>query len=250
MRTRPGPPNRKGLTMTITDAPPAATPTIDAVTFDLYRDVHKAIRVELFALTTEAGRVDPSDPVARTAVADHVRSVADWLESHAHHEDTAIDPELRRLMPDLAEAVQHDHASFDARTASLIDQAEDAAAATGSDARRLGHRLYLELASFTSAYLAHQDVEERLIMPCLEASLGVPRILEIHHAILASLSPEEMGAALALMIPAINVEDRVEMLEGIKADAPPEAFEGVWALAGAVLAADDHRALGLRLGIV
>ena len=243
--------------MTITDAspaappsaPPSAPPTPDNVTFDLYRDVHKAIRVELFSLTIEAGRLDPSDQVARQALADHVTWVVDWLAQHAHHEDTRIEPDLRRLLPDLAAVVHDDHAGFDTRCESLLELAADAVTATGTDRRRLGHRLYLDLASFCSAYLAHQDLEERLIMPCLEAALGVPRIVEIHHSILGSISPEDMATALALMIPAINIDDRVEMLGGIKADAPPEVFEGVWALAASTLAIGDLQILGSRLGL-
>ena len=225
--------------MTITEAAPTTTPTIDSVTFDLYRDVHKAIRVELFAVTTEAGRLDPSDRAARDALAGHVRSVVDWLADHARHEDTTIDPELRRLMPDLAEAVWHDHAEFDARCEAMVDLADTAATAIGTARRRLGHR----------PYLAHQDLEERVIMPSLEAALGVPHVVEMHQAILASLSPAEMGAALALMIPAINLDERVKMLSGIRADAPPEAFDGVCALASMVLAPEDHAALSLRLGL-
>ena len=50
-----------------------------------------------------------------------------------------------------------------------------AAAVEASVADQVGrmHRLYLELASFTSAYLEHQDVEERVVMPALEAAIGV-----------------------------------------------------------------------------
>ena len=36
------------------------TPTpFDAVAVDLYRDIHKGIRTELFAVTTAAGSIDP-----------------------------------------------------------------------------------------------------------------------------------------------------------------------------------------------
>ena len=228
---------------------PESKPTLDDVTFDLYRDVHKAIRIELFSLTSEAGRVDPSDEAAKLALDDHLRWVVQWLAQHAHHEDVHIEPDLRRLMPDLATAVRDDHVAFDRRCETLLSLGSDAVSARRADKRRSSHRLYLDLASFTSAYLAHQDIEERLIMPSLEAALGLPRILEIHQTILASISPEDMGKALALMIPAMNIDDRAEMLGGIRAEAPPEAFDAVWALAGSVLASEDRRALGLRLGI-
>lgn len=234
--------------MTITTTEPA-TSGFDAVTFDLYRDVHKAIRIELFTITTDVGRIDPSDRVLRVALADRIAWLAGWLEGHAHHEDTVIEPELRRWAPDLAATLAADHQSFDVQAAGLVDRARDLTATGAVECRHLVHDLYLSLASFTSAYLAHQDLEERVAMPTLEAALGVPRVVEMHRAILGSIPPEEMAEALSLMLPAINAEDRVEMLGGMQMDAPPEVFAGVWALAGSVLAADDYEALGRQLGL-
>ena len=66
---------------------------------------------------------------------------------------------------------------------------------------------------------------------------------------MGSIPPEEMATSLALMLPAMNVDDRTELLGGMRAGAPAEVFEGVWALAGSVLAPADHRALAGRLGI-
>ena len=41
---------------------------LETVTFDLYRDIHKGIRNELFAVTVAAGNVDPGDDDAVVAV--------------------------------------------------------------------------------------------------------------------------------------------------------------------------------------
>jgi hypothetical protein len=51
------------------------------------------------------------------------------------------------------------------------------------------------------------------------------------------------------MLPAMNVDDRTEMLGGMQAHAPAEAFQAVWSVAGSVLRHDDLAALGRRLGI-
>ena len=111
------------------------------------------------------------------------------------------------------------------------------------------HRLYLELSSFTGAYLEHQDVEERVVMPALDAAIGVEAVGAIHGAIVGSIPPSEMAASLALMLPAMNVDNRTHLLGGMKANAPREVFEGVWGLAGSVLSELDHRAVAIRLGI-
>jgi hypothetical protein len=58
-----------------------------------------------------------------------------------------------------------------------------------------------------------------------------------------------MARFLALMLPAMNLDDRAEMLGGMRAEAPPEVFEGVWGLAGSVLDLGDRAALAARLGL-
>src|SRR5688500_6627149 len=84
-----------GPVMTITTENPSGAGFAIA-TFDLFRDIHKGIRAELFAVTSEAGSLDPADTGARIAVSEHVGRVVDLLVSHAAHEDAAIQPAIER----------------------------------------------------------------------------------------------------------------------------------------------------------
>jgi hypothetical protein len=233
--------------VTITDLP--ITSPLAAVTLDLYRDIHKAIRVELFAVTSSAGRVDPSQGIARASLASHVNDLVQLLVTHAEHEDAAIQPALERHLPELAERVEVDHLTLEARMDDLSAMAQEAAALAVPDPASQIHRLYLALAAFTSDYLEHQDIEERVIMPSLEVALGIDEVVAIHQAILASIPPDEMGRSLSLMIPAMNIDNRAELLGGMRAGAPAEVFQGVWGLVGSVLEPTDFRALADRLGI-
>lgn len=233
--------------MTITDL--SITSPLAAVTLDLYRDIHKGIRAELFAVTSTAGRVDPSQGIARAALARHVTDVVELLVSHAEHEDAAIQPTLERVLPDLAERVEVDHLTLEARMDDLTAMAQAAAALEVPDPGSKVHHLYLALSAFTSDYLAHQDIEERVIMPALEAAVGVDEVVAIHQAILGSIPPDEMAKSLSLMIPAMNIDDRAELLGGMRAGAPAEVFQGVWGLVGSVLDPLEVRALADRLDI-
>jgi hypothetical protein len=56
-----------------------------------------------------------------------------------------------------------------------------------------------------------------------------------------------MAKTLAIMIPAMNVDDRAEMLGGMKREAPPEAFAAVWGLTRSILPAPEFRILSARL---
>lgn len=81
----------------------------------------------------------------------------------------------------------------------------------------------------------------------VQRAIGVEAVVGVHHQILGAIPPDEMARSIALMLPAMNVEDRTEMLGGMRAEAPPEVFEGVWSLAGSVLAPADRNALATRL---
>jgi hypothetical protein len=226
-----------------TDQPPAA------VTFDLYRDIHKGIRAELFAVTASAGSIDPGDRLGRAALADHVAAVASLLESHAQHEDVHIEPALRAHLPELAERVATDHVALEGHIRWIDELARQTVDVAGPEQRALTHHVYLELSAFTSAYLTHQLVEERVIMPALERAVGLDAVVGMHMAIITSIPPAEMAQSLALMIPAMNLDDRAELFEGMRMSAPPEAFDGTVGIARSVLEPADFAALAQRLSL-
>ncbi len=224
-----------------------ATAPHQTVPFDLYRDVHKAIRANLFDVTAEAGRLDPSDRADRSAHAVKVRDLMRFLIFHAEHEEQRIDPAVREVLPEQSAEILASHRELEDDMDRLVALADLAFEAGREDEREAVHALYLGLALFTSAYLAHQDVEERVVMPALWDAFGIEPLLEIHLSILAAISPDDMGWGLAKMLPAMNIDDRVEMLEGMRAGGPEEAFDGVRSLAAQVLAPSDVAALDARL---
>ncbi|NNE11619.1 MAG: hypothetical protein HKN41_05160 [Ilumatobacter sp.] len=215
--------------------------------FDLYRDIHKGIRAELFAITSTAGSLDPTVRVDREAIADHVAAVGETLRRHAHHEDQFVDPVLVEHAPVLAEKVTSDHDQLERRFDGLELLAREAVDSAAVDHRRMIHLLYLELATFTSAYLTHQNIEERVIMPTLERAIGPAAVQAIDEAIVASIPPDEIARTLSFMLPAMNTVDRVEMLTGMRQSAPPEAFAAVVDLARSVLSTADVVALESRM---
>jgi Hemerythrin HHE cation binding domain len=222
---------------------------LQAVTLDLYSSIHKAIRSELFSVTTAAGFVDATDELDVAALTAHLGSVARLLDEHAQHEDVHVQPVLVAHMPALAEQIETDHARFEARMAEAVAIGEAVRSCTASERRQAVHELYIELGAFVSGYLAHQDLEERVVMPAIEKAIGVDAVVGIHMAIIGSIPPEEMTRTLAVMLPALNVDDRTELLGGMRAGAPAEVFEGVWGLVRSVLPASELTKVATRLGL-
>jgi hypothetical protein len=234
---------------TISPIEPVVESDFSVPAVDLYRDIHKGIRSELFAVTSTAGSIDPSDRCDRAALADHVVSVAGVLESHAHHEDAVIDPVLERHLPDLASVINDDHERLERMFSSITDLGTAIVDVVGSDQRRLLQLLHLDLARFTSSYLEHIDLEERVVMQRLPELLGVEEIAAMHVAIVSSIPPDEMARSLAFMLPAMNIDDRAELFGGLRLAAPPEAFDATMGLARSVLRPSDFAALADRLEV-
>jgi hypothetical protein len=244
--------------VTITDPTPTApahlaSGTADAYRLpavDLYRDIHKGIRAELFAITATAGSLDPADRGDRVALVEHLTAVAAVLASHAHHEDAVIDPVLAEHLPELSEQIRADHVRIERWFDEIVDRASELVIAPVTDQRRQAHVLHLELAGFTGEYLVHQDVEERVVMPALERVIGAEGSGHLHAAIVSSIPPDEMARSLAFMLPAMNVLDRSELLGGIRAAAPAPAFDALVGLTRSVLAPNDVDSLAQRLQLV
>jgi hypothetical protein len=226
---------------------PVEVANLDVVTFDAYRDIHKGIRAELFGVTAAVGRVDPGDRSALEMTAGRLRALVQLLISHAEHEDNFVQPYIEQHAPKLAEIVAQDHVRLEQQLASLEILSDRMVGAIATERRRLAHRLYLGMASFTAAFMDHQAVEELEVNPALSIAIGPEKLLEIDQAIVASIPPDEMAHALALMLPAMNIDDRAELVGGIKGGAPAEVFAQVQALAQSVLAPSDYDALFARL---
>ena len=107
----------------------------------------------LFMVVSEAGRLDPGDRAARSALAQRVSSLASLLESHAHHEDEFIQPVIETYQPRVAEIVAGDHARFEVRLRDISEMALGLADEPGREVRFVTQQLYLEMASFTTSQL-------------------------------------------------------------------------------------------------
>jgi hypothetical protein len=226
------------------------TAALEAVQVDIYRDIHKGIRAGLFAVTQSASAVDPHDQDAVRAVADQWTDMVQMLVEHAEHEDHFVQPVIERFAPAYAAEIAAAHPRLEAQMAQLEVLADRAADACPDRARLLNHRLYLGLASFTAEYLQHQEFEEFEVMVMLSQHLSPDELHALDAAIIASVSPERMAASAALMLPAMNIEDQVELYEGARAGGvPPEALQGMLMLAEMFLEPTRYQALVQRLGV-
>ena len=86
-------------------------------------------------------------------------------------------------------------------------------------------------------------------MTTLAARMPFEEVLAVNDAIVSSIPPDDMATSLSIMLPAMNVDDRTELLGGIRAGAPAEVFAGICALSRSVVDPADWEAVAARLEV-
>jgi hypothetical protein len=219
-----------------------------AASWDLYREIHKGLRLALFTTTAKAGSTDPAEEADITALRSEWRDTVFVLRGHHHHEDDFIDALIDRHASDLRTKVNEDHGAVE-RMLDELD-AEAGELSDTADGERGAHllRFYLNLARFTAVYLDHMAYEEEVVMPALNAVLSDAELADITATIRGSVPPADMCIFMRYMVPGMNLDERADMLSGMHANAPADIFELFRSAAEAALTPAEYQTLSERAG--
>lgn len=210
--------------------------------YDLYKDVHKGIRKELFDLGVLAGSTDFENETSLNRLKEHFNRSYNLLETHAHSEDTHVEPLIQKVNTDAATKLADTHNKLEKGINKLQQQLNSMNTEQTSIAQQ-GQQFYLQLTLFISKYLQHIADEEQIISPQLWENYDDETLLNLSVEIRASIPPPVMNNFLACMVPAMNHPERVMMFGGMKQAAPEEVFNGVCMLAQGILSKTDWERL-------
>lgn len=194
--------------------------------FDLYRNIHKGLRVMLFDLIQKSGRTDYTEPEAVASLIGATQDIFELLESHAHTENTYIMPLLRKIAPQLAWDFDAAHEDQEARLPGLLEALERIDPSS-PEAARQGHRFNVQLSRIAGELLTHMADEELELNPALWSQATDETLAEIEHQIVGSIPPDKMMRYLRWMVPSMNPREREEFA----AMLPPPVQELVATLA-------------------
>jgi hypothetical protein len=221
-----------------------STPRASVLTRDVYRQIHKGIRLGLFRVTELAGTTDRADSCAVAELIDEWDDVKFVLEGHHEHEDDAFDPLVDLHAPHLRERLDHDQS----RISTMISQIDASGAvlmhATPEQRTSLLHGFHLDLAAFTAHYLEHLRYEEEVVLPILGRAIA-DELDALVAALMRSIPPAAMCTYLKFVVPALAPDEREGLLAAMEAGYQPEVFAMLRAEAEASLAPiTDRRAVG------
>lgn len=228
---------------------PIQTPDLNG-RWDIYGAVHKGLRMAQLELLVRIGQADFGDDEATTSILSDMRHIMMLGGSHLAHENDHIHRAMEKKQPGEVDRLEDQHDSHERDFEALEQLLQAIEVADAATRKILARRLYLGFTAFIAHDLEHMHEEETVANPMLQAMFTDHELEAIEMDIISSLPPEKVIAYMRLMIPASNPDERASLLGGVKASAPPEAFNAVMDLAARpTLSAKDFAELSHRLGI-
>lgn len=216
----------------------------DETRYNFYHAIHKALRLGHCSILPALGSLDYRDRAKTEKVMADLRRLLAVGRGHLEGENREIHAALEQRVPGASAHAAHDHEDHEASFAEIEELIRAIEQAELPQRELAGRRLYRRYAVFAAHDLEHMNVEETELLTALHDAFTDEELKAIEGRIIASIPPEKMMAAMALMAPALNHDERVELLAKMQQAMPEAIFQGV--LASAIkpsLAVNDYAAL-------
>ncbi len=205
----------------------AATATATAPRYDIYQGIHKGLRAFMADTLTRVGRVDVFDATDLGRTMAQLEALLSLCADHVRHENDFLHTAIQARLPAGASRTTEDHVEHLHSIGEL--RAESRAVMAAADGERMGMalRLYRHLALFVAENLQHMNIEETANNAALWAHYSDAELMDIHHRLLASVSPQDQLEVMRWIVPALMPVQRAGMLGSMKHEVPAEFFEAV-----------------------
>jgi hypothetical protein len=218
--------------------------------FNIYAGIHKAVRAFLCDTLVRVATLDIDDRQAMSPTIRQLRELLAFCSDHIAHEDRFVHPAMERRQPGSSGDTAGDHLHHAQTLASLLAAADVLEHGAPDEKPAAWSRLHRELAVFVGESLLHMDLEESANNQVLQACYSDGELVALHQEILAALTPQEMAVATRWMMIGSSPAERAQVMAGMRADAPPPAFEAMLGIARDSLSPGDWNKLAAALAPV
>lgn len=220
-----------------------------AARLDLYTVIHKAWRAFLGDTLQRVGRLDVDDDAEREQVCRQVQALMQQMRQHLLHENEFVHAAIEARRPGGARQTRDDHAHHVDAIRNLDDEALALRQARPQQRAALALRLYRQLALFMADNLAHMQLEETENNAILWTLYDDAELEALHGQILAAIGPDEMAQTVRWLAAGLTPQELAGLFDGVRASAPPAAFEALYDVAMTRLDESRRAKLARALGL-
>jgi CRISPR/Cas system Type II protein with McrA/HNH and RuvC-like nuclease domain len=204
---------------------------------DLFTPVHKGIRSMIYELGKEMQTTDFTDKNATERMCARIKNdfktatsacVLCLLPEHADDESQKIFPEVRAHEPKMIETLLEEHRLIEKKMEEISESSNELNRLENLE-RRIedGYKLNQVVNDFFAYYATHMNKEEKTLVPAMQKYFTDEQIAGMRAKIMQGKSPERLAEWMRWMLPSLNINELVGMVNGLKKTAPPQVFEGM-----------------------
>lgn len=203
---------------------------------NVYAFPHKGLRNALSQVALLAGNTDYSDTEDLEALKASASDLFNLLNLHAHSEDDFVLPALEAKVKGSTAENTEEHELLEKIVAALEVQINSISIVSEPEK---GIAFYEAFTDFQSKYLAHMALEEGEILSLIWEYFKDQDLIQIHHKIMETFSPDQVLRWFKYIIPALNPMERLKIMEGFKTAVPTEFFESVMDMLSSAMSRRD-----------
>ncbi len=202
---------------------------------DLYRPIHKALRLYMFDVLRALGSLDPDDPQELDVIMMRTARLLDQFAAHLAHENAFLHPVIAGLGGEEASVTAREHDEHCRAIAALRERVRDLSTCPARARHAFVSCIYRELALFIADNLRHMQIEEAENNAALWQLLDDGGLHALHAELLAHVKPESLEDILPWMVRALNPQELADLYQGMRANAPLPNFHAALELAQSTL---------------
>ncbi len=208
---------------------------------NLFRPIHKGIRSMVYELGLRLGVVDFTNLAESNAVAIQLRAdltsavsscILCLLQAHSRHEERDFFSAVRPFDPDVVDLMMKEHHEIAQRVGGIARTCDELLAIS-EPARRVevGDRLTLEANDLFALYLAHLNNEEATLVPVMWERFSDEQLRTLRAQFYNTIPLPRFEEWMRWTLPALNPNELVVLLSGMRTDPPPNRFSDARRLA-------------------
>lgn len=213
------------------------------IRFDIYTEVHKALRKRLYEIGARIQSNDFTELETTGKIIYDLSHVLELVAVHEMQEEKYIHPVLEGFEPELVIRLERDHKIIEINGDMIREITGELARLDGADDHiKAGIRLNHAFNEYLAYFLPHTNYEEAVTMTSLWRNLTDEEILGMLAEITGSKTPEEKVEDIMSIFAAANNQELAGLVGGLKsAPIPREEVDALLGMARKVIGEERWR---------